>query len=509
MRTGLLGRVGRDVCRHWQGRLSLASSFWIQGVALNVLLALWSFELARSMRDSTTDRVRVVVLTTQAVVCVVSVWQWVGVWRASGRRKTHFFARLLARACVLASVVHVTLCVAKVAASWHASACGEPWLVRVLGKPDETELRGPICDGASAALGELLHSHPTVRTLHVTSSGGLVNEGLRLATLVRAQHLHVVVDSSCYSACTLLLLAGDQRFMRPNARIGFHRMRLRDGRDVIPIGDDMASALEGVGASKAFVDRVYATSSDDIWEPSKNRLLDEHIISAIAQPDQFTYCPPYGTVEGARQAFAHRGLFAAMAEIDPERLRRIIEEYLAGPTRGTTQAEALTRLSTEQSTFMREATCHPAVAVARAYAAQLARLVTVISARFPDRCAAAFDSGIDSTGFAPEELGDDYDQVLKTFLVQSHLAPSATPSPEAVNEARMLRRARLSPTTLETIKDWKAGKRGDRAALCSAAVEYYRVMSELEPEVIARLLRSCPAADPSSTPPLHDATSAH
>jgi len=94
MRTGLLGRVGRDVCRHWQGRLSLASSFWIQGVALNVLLALWSFELAQSTRDLTSDRIRVVFLVTQAVVCVVSVWQWVGVWRASGRKKTHLFARL-------------------------------------------------------------------------------------------------------------------------------------------------------------------------------------------------------------------------------------------------------------------------------------------------------------------------------------------------------------------------------------------------------------------------------
>src|SRR6188768_1842111 len=259
-RFKLAHRIGRDVCRHWQGRLTLAASFWIHGVGINVLLALGLFELALWMRDSTLSCITALGRAAQALICVVSVWQWVGVWRASGRRKTHFFARLLARACVLASVVHVAVGIVQFTTQWRSLTPHGPYLVRVLGKPDEAELRGPLSDGVSTAMAELLQGHPSVRTLHITSPGGLVNEGLRLAELVRTRRLRVVVDSSCASACTLVLLASSERIMRPAAAIGFHRMHVIGGRDVIPVHDDAASALSAVGASEEFIASVRATA---------------------------------------------------------------------------------------------------------------------------------------------------------------------------------------------------------------------------------------------------------
>jgi hypothetical protein len=393
---------------------------------------------------------------------------------------------------VLASIAYTAVAIVELAARRHGLAAeGEACLVRVLGKPDEAELRGALGDGASRALAELLTRHPGVRTLHVTSPGGFANEGLRIANLVRERRLRVVVDSFCESACTLVLLASSQRVMRPDSAIGFHRARGSSGQDIIPVRDETAEALYAVGASEAFVAKVHVTPSYDMWKPPQPRLLREGIVTAIAGPDEFTYCPPYPSVEEARQSFEHIGAFAALAELDPERFQRLVDDYLAGPVQGRTLTEARARLEAEEGALWDEATCHPSVATARAWAAQHARIVTAISRRFPERCADVHTGHFATTGLTAEELGADYQQVAKDFVLQGQRAPSPEPTAEERADALRALQAKLSPATRKTIEERKAGRPGAPAALCAAAVEHARATAELDPALIVRLTRHC------------------
>jgi len=482
---------GGYAVRHWSGKLGLAKSFWINGAGVYLLSTLYSFELGRHLRDSTRSHIRLGIISYLGVLAAVRVWQCVGIWRASHGARVHPFARLLARLGVVALMLDTGVDVVN-ASSGLGAAMDGTFTVRLLGKGEEVELHGVLNDGAADRLAALLDAHPKVRTLHLTSPGGFASEGLRLANLVRDRRLRIVVDTQCASACTLVLLASGQRLARPEAKVGFHRA-YRPGRsDPIHL-DEQIEALDAVGASKAFQGRVLSTPSYDMWHPSQARLLDEHIITAIARPDEFVYCPPYDTADEARRAFAHRGTLAAMLEVDPARFQRLIADFMAGPARGATQAESLARIAAEESSMVQDALCHPAQAVARAWAEQAARDVATLAARFPKRCAELLESRLDLNGLTAEEYRR-YMDAARSLIVESARAPSPAPTPAEFEEARAALKLELSLSTRETLDAWKRHESRPQQALCSAAVDYHRTIAGLEPGTIARLIRYCPHA---------------
>jgi hypothetical protein len=101
--------------------------------------------------------------------------------------------------------------------------------VQVEASPTEILIgvRGPIVDGDVARLEQVLAAVPPLRRLlglAVDSPGGSVVEGERLATLIRARRLPVVIlsNSACVSACFLLLAASPQRMAASDAVVGVH-----------------------------------------------------------------------------------------------------------------------------------------------------------------------------------------------------------------------------------------------------------------------------------------------
>lgn len=488
-----LRRFGRYLCRHWSGKLGLARSFWVNGVAVHLFVLLGASALARYLNDARTSRILLVMLGGSVLVAAVQIWQAVGIWRAGAKGKAHPFAALLARGCVVAGVLASVVNLVNV--GWNLPALLEgSFYVRLLGKHDEAELRGTLNDGAADALCALLEAHPQVRTLHVTSPGGLANEGRGLAKVVRRHRLRVVVDSWCESACVLVLLAGEQRLVRPEAKVGFHRARGVGGTDRLSPNDAIYEALTVAGTSLSFRGRVLETPSHEMWYPSQKRLLAEKVITGVAGPGEFVYCPPYETVDEARRAFEQHTALGAMAEIDSARFQRLMVDYLSGPLRGATKTELTAPLLAEENALFEDAYCHPAVTVAQAQAKRIANITAKVAIRFPDRCAKLMSGDFDTTGLTDDELGDEYSSVMRAFIVESSRAPSPAPTPQELDEAVAALHRKLSRATLETINARKPGERRRTEELCSAAVEYHRAMVELEPALIARLLWHCPSA---------------
>lgn len=94
---------GGYVGRHWRGQLDLARAFWVNGVALTlVLAALFFYVVAPFARTIGRDGLIVLGLIT----VVIAVWQLVGLWRAAGQRlrqgATGTLAAVGARAYVVA-----------------------------------------------------------------------------------------------------------------------------------------------------------------------------------------------------------------------------------------------------------------------------------------------------------------------------------------------------------------------------------------------------------------------
>ena len=82
---------------------------------------------------------------------------------------------------------------------------------------------GGINDGAAAAIDKAIGAALRVGTVLLHSPGGWLREGKRMADVVRRYQLNTRVEGECFSACTLVLLAGANRSAGERARIGFHR----------------------------------------------------------------------------------------------------------------------------------------------------------------------------------------------------------------------------------------------------------------------------------------------
>lgn len=97
------------------------------------------------------------------------------------------------------------------------------------------------------------------------SNGGDLVTAIRIGEMVRARGFPTFVTDTCASACTLIWLAGSQRYMSSHAGIGFHQASRRDTGEVSGTGNALVgSYLTRLGLSYNAV--LYATSAppDDI-----------------------------------------------------------------------------------------------------------------------------------------------------------------------------------------------------------------------------------------------------
>src|SRR5262245_46447079 len=101
------------------------------------------------------------------------------------------------------------------------------------GRAAQIEVSGPPGASAIAIVGTIETAdaetfQEKTRTLTealvlLNSNGGDVVAAIRVGEMVRARGFTTFVTDTCASACTLIWLAGSQRYMSRHAQIGFHQ----------------------------------------------------------------------------------------------------------------------------------------------------------------------------------------------------------------------------------------------------------------------------------------------
>ncbi|MGT2488326.1 hypothetical protein ACU4GA_25120 [Methylobacterium oryzae CBMB20] len=86
----------------------------------------------------------------------------------------------------------------------------------------DLRLAGDLAAGVAARVAALLAAHPQIIRIHLTSDGGLVEEGAAIGALVAARGLATYVPDACASACTLIFVRGRTRYLATGGRLGFH-----------------------------------------------------------------------------------------------------------------------------------------------------------------------------------------------------------------------------------------------------------------------------------------------
>jgi hypothetical protein len=215
---------------HWRGQLSLARSYWINGILLSLLIFVGFQVAVKPLSELPLNWVATIFFAGLAVVATVTIWQFVGIWRSATRssRTTHkkfwpAVAKLMGIVGFLSAMAFVgpnTIDIIKALRAVNVLHLTK----YTIEKQGGTELvfMGAINREAAEEIIEVL-ADPAIKALRVKSHGGLLSSSIRLARFIRTRNVDVVVDGYCVSACVILLAAAKNGVIVRGAWIRFHR----------------------------------------------------------------------------------------------------------------------------------------------------------------------------------------------------------------------------------------------------------------------------------------------
>jgi len=137
-------------------------------------------------------------------------------------------------------------------------------------------IKGDLGFGTYKKLEQALAMSPKLTLVEIESPGGYVIEGLAMAHLIEKNRLDTVSFEQCHSACTFLLAGVDERYLGPEAKIGFHRSWSYAGGFGIGwnrTDHKIAEYYRSRSTSNAFVQRALDTPGHSIWLPSPGEMF--------------------------------------------------------------------------------------------------------------------------------------------------------------------------------------------------------------------------------------------
>jgi hypothetical protein len=218
---------------------------------------------------------------------------------------------------------------------------------RLLRDGTELEIVGELTPESAAALIRLIDQNPRVTVLQLTSEGGEMDAAFRLVTQVHDRALTTYVPSMCVSACTLVFLAGRERYISPEAKLGFHQAAFIPQSTSSPTSDAsksnayMKAWMLRQGVAAAFVDHAMATPHESVWMPTTDELLKAHVITAVTSGTRFAD-PSYGrgSPDMIDKTLLNSPLLRAMKKADPGNYERMRNELYQTVRAGSLDAES-------------------------------------------------------------------------------------------------------------------------------------------------------------------------
>jgi hypothetical protein len=294
--------------RHWRGQLTLPLSYWVNNWGATALC--WGLIIAANklLADVSLRTQSATVLALHGVLLIIACWCAVGVWRSAGHHTARGGARIWASAAQILVVLGIVGTMSDFFV-YNLPQMKEHWLIALDRDPlgsIETKLTrdrkglvlsGTLGAGSAKKIRAELDQEPNVQALVLETAGGRVGEAALIAQLVRERKLKTYVDVHCESACTVILLAGADRAVTANARVGFHRASFpgMSPRQDKKMTDDLISQYRAAGLPDTFLARVRETQAEDMWYPTRDELLAAHAIDRISAGGEINRVSKYDT----------------------------------------------------------------------------------------------------------------------------------------------------------------------------------------------------------------------
>ena len=167
------------------------------------------------------------------------------------------------------------------------------------------EFSGKLDEYDGTEVMSYLFDHPEINTLRVSGPGGYGPAGRAISAYLVEHGINTEAFGECASACARIFLGGKSRILAPGGTLGFHRpwivkereKRLYEANRVEEKWEDefdyvtmiydvaMQDMLEGIKFMRSrdvdieFILKIYSTSSYDLWEPSREELLEAGVLT--------------------------------------------------------------------------------------------------------------------------------------------------------------------------------------------------------------------------------------
>lgn len=347
---------------------------------------------------------------------------------------------------------------------------------------------GSMNDGFADALRHALEASPSVAMVALDSVGGWEHEGFAAARLISERRLSTYVEGECDSACTLVLLAGAERVVTESASIGFHSPRPVGGMD--PLGGAKAplrKAYREAGVPAAFVDRALATPFDDMWYPTVEDLVANHVVTRVSPGGETASIATfYRDVDDLWEYLAQAEPYASMAEHREEAFEDLVEAVAADVEANEIDSVVLGTAGRKlKETYMEVLATGSAQLLLDSHELAIEMGRALLAAGHPDLCGAILFHGEGAArfqGIIPAELRDREKELLMRAMADPGTESRPETSSQGYRKAIQRALAKLSKRHATIVTADGDVADATPSELCAAGLAYLGAIGGLPPQ---------------------------
>jgi hypothetical protein len=259
---------------HWKGKLSLPVSYWVNIVILNIIF----FYVTESIAIRIKHPYRIIdfiLISSVIYYFTIYLWQIIGNWRCSKRYINDgkkFWASIVRIILIISTffIIPRFLNLLKLREVNYDEINKLGYTIDLVDEGSKIHIIGGMKYGLSDEIQDILEKNEKIKGIIIDSYGGLVYEGYKLAEIIKRNNLNTYSIIECSSAATIAFIAGTERFIINETKMGFHNpFSILDLRK-----DFQLNALELNTARK----QKKLSKSDYLNFLHKNRIADNFIM---------------------------------------------------------------------------------------------------------------------------------------------------------------------------------------------------------------------------------------
>lgn len=279
------GRLSSRISQLWRGDLPVWAALVIV-YPMTIAWVLWLMSRINALSNhgysdweyATRKAIAQFLLMFALVIGTMVTWRCLNRSAEKGKRSARWLQGIVALSSapiVLVFVFGAGFHVGDVITNSAKAALGSAYDLGVRGR--ELELSGEVNYGLADRLENELKEHPSISKLRLDSVGGSIAEAMYAANIIAAHNLDTVVSEECVSACTVMFIAGKNRTLEKDGKLGFHAARSADPTE--HLFGSFRAAYARFGVDREFVARVEAFNPPGLWYPTREELVAAGVLS--------------------------------------------------------------------------------------------------------------------------------------------------------------------------------------------------------------------------------------